>query len=340
MKKVNFTVYFFDEELNVETSSSSIFELRKIIQENFSFCDDDMTQIKLIYEDNNETKQIKTQKDFYDFCKNKISEVQIIIGENKKIYEDHIKIKDIETEKDEKRLSELIKLDEEFCKPTPGKFKEEEAELKKLREEIEKLKKREKEITKKNINTVNEKNVQHRKIRNELVQLQVKLGKEPKYFTGDLNIYKNVLLRGKAKIKYDERKEKCKKEIKNLEERHKLTFQKKDEKNLNLNTRKTEYEFNKNEEKINEHNNSKENLKEIVKKYEKKVHNGVRCDGCNVYPIKGIRYKCIVCDNFDFCEKCEADKGMEHGHPLLKINDPKIQPIFIKGVLKDDEKKK
>lgn len=34
------------------------------------------------------------------------------------------------------------------------------------------------------------------------------------------------------------------------------------------------------------------------------IHIGVTCDGCGVYPINGIRYKCNTCPNFDFCEKC------------------------------------
>jgi len=39
---------------------------------------------------------------------------------------------------------------------------------------------------------------------------------------------------------------------------------------------------------------------------DKPVHKNVICDGCNVHPIVGIRYKCSVLPDFDFCEKCEA----------------------------------
>jgi hypothetical protein len=46
-------------------------------------------------------------------------------------------------------------------------------------------------------------------------------------------------------------------------------------------------------------------------------HVAVECDGCGVAPIKGIRYKCAVCKDFDYCAKCEASLG--HDHPFLKI---------------------
>jgi len=47
------------------------------------------------------------------------------------------------------------------------------------------------------------------------------------------------------------------------------------------------------------------------------VHHGITCDGCEINPIVGIRYKCSVLPDYDLCEKCEVTKG--HPHPLLKI---------------------
>lgn len=52
------------------------------------------------------------------------------------------------------------------------------------------------------------------------------------------------------------------------------------------------------------------------------VHNGVRCDGCSAYPIRGIRYKCTTCHNFDYCEKCEEANASTHNHAFLKIRNP------------------
>lgn len=57
------------------------------------------------------------------------------------------------------------------------------------------------------------------------------------------------------------------------------------------------------------------------------VHERITCDGCHTVPIQGIRYKCSVCPDFDFCEKCEAEK--QHPHPMLKIRRPEHAPAFI-----------
>lgn len=65
-------------------------------------------------------------------------------------------------------------------------------------------------------------------------------------------------------------------------------------------------------------------------------HVAVECDGCGVVPIKGIRYKCAVCKDFDYCEKCEASLG--HDHPFLKIRKADGAPSMIFTVLNDDAK--
>ena len=47
------------------------------------------------------------------------------------------------------------------------------------------------------------------------------------------------------------------------------------------------------------------------------THTNVACDGCGMAPIKGIRYKCSVRKNFDYCAGCEERLPSEH--PFLKI---------------------
>ena len=54
---------------------------------------------------------------------------------------------------------------------------------------------------------------------------------------------------------------------------------------------------------------------------EKAIHHNIACDGCNVSPIVGNRFKCVACPDFDLCEACDA-KGEYLHHSLLKISRP------------------
>lgn len=58
------------------------------------------------------------------------------------------------------------------------------------------------------------------------------------------------------------------------------------------------------------------------------VHENFICDGCGMAPIKGVRYMCSVCSNFDLCENCERD-GVHAGHCLLKIRKPEYAPAKL-----------
>lgn len=63
------------------------------------------------------------------------------------------------------------------------------------------------------------------------------------------------------------------------------------------------------------------------------VHANVTCDGCEVSPITGVRFKCIVCNNFDLCSKCEEANVHDLKHPLLKIKVPRgdVSPVRMCG---------
>ena len=78
----------------------------------------------------------------------------------------------------------------------------------------------------------------------------------------------------------------------------------------------------------------KNNKKKVGLK--KVIHSGVICKGCKG-PVIGIRYKCVVCKDFDYCEECEEKINAGHGHPLLKINTPDMYPIAIRCVLKSNK---
>lgn len=46
----------------------------------------------------------------------------------------------------------------------------------------------------------------------------------------------------------------------------------------------------------------------------------VVCSSCKCTPIIGVRYKCYICKNTDFCMDCFP----KHNHPLIMIQDPSM----------------
>lgn len=50
------------------------------------------------------------------------------------------------------------------------------------------------------------------------------------------------------------------------------------------------------------------------------IHANVICDGCNG-SVRGFRYKCVQCPDFDLCQTCEA-KGMHKHHIMCRIAEP------------------
>ncbi|KAJ5377829.1 uncharacterized protein N7496_005238 [Penicillium cataractarum] len=76
---------------------------------------------------------------------------------------------------------------------------------------------------------------------------------------------------------------------------------------------------------------------------ESEVHFGIFCDGplCKDKPaqsyITGVRYKCAVCDDVDFCASCEAHPNHQHNrtHPLVKFKTP-VRTVTVSTITEDD----
>ncbi len=72
-------------------------------------------------------------------------------------------------------------------------------------------------------------------------------------------------------------------------------------------------------------------------------HYGIFCDGplCkdkeNLSYIEGIRYKCAVCHDTDFCQNCEAHPTNKHNHthPLIKFKTP-VRSVSVTTVNDDN----
>lgn len=58
---------------------------------------------------------------------------------------------------------------------------------------------------------------------------------------------------------------------------------------------------------------------DIVLSFKEEVHYGTQCNGCGIRNIKGKRFRCEKCPNYDLCEKCEATMGKSHNHTFTQI---------------------
>ncbi|XP_067941512.1 uncharacterized protein [Watersipora subatra] len=55
----------------------------------------------------------------------------------------------------------------------------------------------------------------------------------------------------------------------------------------------------------------------------------IKCDSCHMAPIRGIRYKCGMCKNYDLCSRCEVSSENIHDQRHVFIVLPKHSEINI-----------
>ena len=64
------------------------------------------------------------------------------------------------------------------------------------------------------------------------------------------------------------------------------------------------------------------------------IHSGIHCDMCKKQNIVGLRYKCVVCPDYDLCEECWNTKRKEHTLHVQKlwciVEDP-VNNLTITG---------
>lgn len=66
------------------------------------------------------------------------------------------------------------------------------------------------------------------------------------------------------------------------------------------------------------------NLEYFKQMFKDTLHTGFQCDGCLMNPLKGLRFKCDTCHEFDLCLKCYENKvnAMKHSatsHTLIVL---------------------
>ena len=400
----NLSLNFFGEKVDIKIPET-LANLRQQISEKFLFSPSETAEILVTYAQDLGKKIIQTEKDFEDFIKKKIFKIDLDVDPKSQLFQKSLMKLQNESEENKKKLEELLKQIKEIKKKTKEKKDEAKEVISEFDRTVKELEQKKKEMIQQidkeiqfNTSEMNKvkKNTEKEiksleKKENELNKkadaLKVKLG---------LPVEKKKKLKSKAKPKPKPKENKptmpqfpfnMEEKIKNWGDYLKLNSEQ-IAKNIS-----EKYEFFKNyfnqeqkeeihfqyicdgcnmapikgiryhcqqcpdfdlcekcyaSEKKAKHGHSFQAIKKsvipmpvrppFVKFCRKDIHRTVTCDGCGVHPLVGIRYKCAVCPNFDFCENCEKSHGMEHGHPMVRMPFPHMLR-GIKCNLKESTKK-
>jgi hypothetical protein len=70
--------------------------------------------------------------------------------------------------------------------------------------------------------------------------------------------------------------------------------------------------------------------------YGDEQHDSIACDGCSITTIRGLRFKCDTCPNFNLCQTCAIDnsRNLSHNaeHPLVLVSRGVIQKLNVKDI--------
>lgn len=334
----NISLNFFGEEISIKMPTS-LSSLRKEISEKFLFSPSDAAEVVVTYMKDLGKKIIQTEQDFVNFVSNKIGRIDLDISQDSKLYQKNLDSLQKESEENKKELELCLKKKEEIKKEKDACLKEEMAKLKEVENKLKKLLKEKKSLQKK-ITQDKKKFLKKEKDNNKkILTLKEKLGikEEVKKISP-----KKKILKSKKEVKLRSTNEtKDKKEVHYLVtcDGCKMTplvgKRYKCECCPNFDFCEKCYK-----QKKAKHGHSFKQvetnmlLKQILQKFSPKtqneegkaIHRNVTCDGCGMYPLTGIRYKCSICNNFDYCENCEEMYKNEHNHPFFKIYKPNMNP--------------
>ena len=143
-----------------------------------------------------------------------------------------------------------------------------------------------------------------------------------------IDVYKNKISNLENEIQKEKEKNKVKEmnsskineEIKLIKEKYEKILKEELEKIESSLMKKMENKFNKYENILKKKQIIFNKMNESMPSCEA-IHYGIKCEKCFQEPIKGIRYKCWVCSDYNLCDKCEEKNSLENEHPhnFIKI---------------------
>ena len=307
---------FFGEKAEVKLPET-LASLRQNISDKFLFSPSDTAELVISYVKGLGKKIIETENDFKEFIKSKVFKLDLDVDQNSKIFQNSLIKLQNEKETNEKELEKLLSQSKEL----KDQKKQKVSEAKKI---LEELTLRRKEAEKKRKELISQLDREIKQIKSEIAKVKTQCDKEKSKFNKkEEELNKSI----------DELKVKLGIPVEKKEKKLKSKAKPKPKKNENeqklLNTIKDWGDYIKNYTEQMTNNLSKKygEYKNLFVQDDKlEIHWSYICDGCGMAPIKGIRYHCQECDDFDFCEKCHSEKKNDHGHPFLTVEKSTYQP--------------
>ena len=351
---------FFGEEITIDTPKT-LQNLKDEIAAKFCFNPSDAAEILVSYFNDLKKIFIQTEQDFVEFVKKHIYKVDLDISQESQLYKNSMKQLEEENAQNKKTLEELLKNNTDLEAKLKKYLDEKTNQIKEIDVKIKALSKKKADLAKE-VAKEKEKVVKNFKANQKKINyIQAKLGiappvkkvkpaphpqkpkveKKPKIE----KITKKEEKMAKKIEKASKKVEKKKKEDKKEEKKEEKGFFNVNVKEVTQNLKNTINDITKcvleNANEIANKFTGKTENKEIKlkanepkKEEQKKIHEGIHCNGCGMNPIVGNRFKCAICESFDFCEKCESLNKDSHQHPFIKIYSPETAPIKIKCELK------
>ena len=343
---------FFGEQVEVNLPES-LASLRNKISEMFLLSPSDTAELVISYVKNFGKKIIETENDFKDFASSKICKIDLDIDKNSQLFKKSLINIQTEKETDNKELEKLLSKLQELKTEKNLIQSESEKKMNELTKKREDVERQKKEVTMRF-------DYEIKKIKGEITQISKNAKKEEQIIDkkekellrrideikskNGMSVEKKEeeekLKSHKQKSKKEEKKPVLNKTLNNIvtkinnyiktevEKTEKEEDLKEDEKNLLNSIKKWSDYVKTNTEQITDNISKKYNEYKMIfnPDKQKEVHWGYICDGCNAAPIKGIRYHCEECKDFDFCEKCHTEKKDSHAHNFKAIEKTVIEP--------------
>ena len=343
----NISLNFFGEEVSIKLPTD-LTSLRKEISDKFMFSPSDAAEVVITYMKDFGKKIIQTEQDFANFVSNKIGKIDLDISPNSKLFLKNFNSLQKESEEAKKELELCLKKKEEIKKAKEACLKEERAKIKEIEKQLKNLQKEKKNLIKKLVQDkkkfVKEENENNTKIN----ELEKKLGikKEKEKETEKEN--KKVKISPKKTILKAGKGPKVPPKKETIQKKEVHAFVTCDGCRMNPLIGKRykcqccpNFDFCEEcyKSKKEKHGHSfklvetKMILNKIIKKFSlktensqgKAIHHMFSCDGCGMSPIIGTRFRCNVCNNFDYCENCKEIYKNQHNHPFIKVERPNMK---------------